>query len=866
MALDRLPFEVTVFPVIGGFPQFGFTRRRAVPANLLQGNLTGAQELSLQTGGAAGSRTIQVGIGEPPFGTPRRIDFADGIETGAIVVIATSGGTVVYDGEFEGDREEPYVLSIADAAYNAVQALTGSGDFLTFRLQGIPGVLQAIPFVAGTPAVSVSAVAHDPVDASAAFRAGVPAVAVLAVPQRQPVDVEIAFRAGVYAPTLWDEAVWDIAGWEETLAKAPAIAAAADATTGPPTNVFARFLAGIPEARAQAGQDRVDGSFAFEAGSPVFAADPVEIAPIDAGVALQAGAPAIGIAAQAIHDGEVAFEAGLPEMRVSAMQDRVDAAVAFRAGMPVASAVAGELAPVDAAVAFRAGEPAIGIRLRSLPPGDTTLAFGAGTPVIAAPAHGDRPVAIAFSSFRPQVAVAAGVLNPVDAALAYDAGSPAIGISVRQDRVDAGLTFQAGAPAFGVVAQGVARGEVAFEAGAPTIAAQAFASWLNATAALRAGLPSVAASAAQDRIDAAVAFEAGAPSAAASADGDAPVELAFEAGSPALAAGAIRDHADAAVSFAAGAPRIAANVIAPGVTTVDASVAFYARSAVHSNRVCGASSVAAPFLRLSQVLLFFNLVLPDIWLSRPGRVDAVVTLFYGDLDGLERDAIEIALVGSSLTAAVRRGVAITLTNGDDSITVRGIGDSTNPYSWNPANHRDLRAFAERIQTDDPVEMCLEYTEYILPTVSAGAEQDRIDATVAFEAGAPSIATGNVAVGSAALRAGVPQVTAAAEGIAPLDLAQHFRAGPPQIAVRAQRHVPPVNVLAPYRAGAPRIGIAARQEPVDVAVAFRAYAPRFLAFETYEDVAHGLFVGSERAQLFVGSARAQLYIGETPVIR
>ena len=82
--------------------------------------------------------------------------------------------------------------------------------------------------------------------------------------------------------------------------------------------------------------------------------------------------------------------------------------------------------------------------------------------------------------------------------------------------------------------------------------------------------------------------------------------------------------------------------------------------------------------------------------------------------------------GPDFTAAVRTSVVFTFTSGDDVLTVTGITDATDPYSWTPSNAEEVKTWASNRSAGDSVTAALTYTpavtlaDAVAPTVTVGS--------------------------------------------------------------------------------------------------------------------------------------------------
>ena len=130
MALDQLPVSARATIYVSGFPEHGYQNVSAFARSLFGGS-GGRVALRLVPGGAAGARTLTVGVADT-ISSSARLDFPEDIEQRAVMRIVTSTGVTVYEGGFGGDDADPYVLPITDDAYAAMP--TGSSSYLTFNL------------------------------------------------------------------------------------------------------------------------------------------------------------------------------------------------------------------------------------------------------------------------------------------------------------------------------------------------------------------------------------------------------------------------------------------------------------------------------------------------------------------------------------------------------------------------------------------------------------------------------------------------------------------------------------------------------------------------------------------------------------
>ena len=64
--------------------------------------------------------------------------------------------------------------------------------------------------------------------------------------------------------------------------------------------------------------------------------------------------------------------------------------------------------------------------------------------------------------------------------------------------------------------------------------------------------------------------------------------------------------------------------------------------------------------------------------------------------------------GPEFTAGIRAGVTLALETATDSVSVDGIGDVSEPYSWEPANADDVATFADTLSPGDIVTLILRY--------------------------------------------------------------------------------------------------------------------------------------------------------------
>ena len=691
----------------------------------------------------------------------------------------------------------------------------------------------------------VIAVGLPPVDAAVAFGAGVPGLAAAALPVLAPVDAEIAFFAGRREPTLWGGFEWGDADWYSTLTSAPAVSvvakggfedvSAAFETDEPrlavaaeeiaPVDAGPAFRSGLPAVRALA-QGIRRGEVALEAGAPLVAAGAVR-EHADAAAALEAGTPALGAAADTV--GPVAsaasFAAGAPAVAAGAVETGpLDASTALAAGPP-AFRVAAQ-AVHDGEIALEAGAPEISARAVAHWI-DVAVSFAAGIPSVPAGPVGDAPVSIVFRSnfrnrqrrrWKPRIGVRPDTIGPVTAAMAFRAGTPGLAVSADRDRTNAAAALAAGPPAFRVAAQAVHDGEIALEAGAPEISARAVAHWIDAEIGFRGGSPGVAAGPEQDRIDAAIAFEAGVPSLAAAAVAIQNVEIAVRAGDPSFAARSFvhwldaaaalaaaapavsvraeQDRADAAVSLAAAAPaaRVTVQAVADGETALAAGAPGVSVRAEQDRTDAGVAYGAG---------------IPAASARPVGETPAEIAF---RSDRRRRPRIEI-----SAEELGPKDVAAALAAGTPSVSVAADRDRTDAGAVLRAGSPEARIAAQAIAAGEIA------FEAGLPGVRAGAAASWIDVSIAFNADTPMLAVRaeqDRADAAVAFAANAPALSVAAQGVAGGEIALH--AGLPVIRVRAVARW--VNAAAAFSAGTPAAAASGGQDRADAAVSYRASAP------------------------------------------
>ena len=684
-----------------------------------------------------------------------------------------------------------------------------------------------IAFDTGTPEVRVRPVAHW-INVAAGFEAGAPAVAVAAEQDR--VDAGVDFEAG--APAV-----------------VPGVRGTRDATVA--------FEAGTPAVAATADRDKVDGAIAFETGSPDVAASGNGDLPV--AISYQSNRrnrprfrPRVAVVADTVEPvgTAIAYRAGAPAVSAAVEQDRLDVTPAFRAGPPAVRAAGQALA--QGQVAFEAGSP--DVRVQAVAQWvNVSAVFDTGRPDFAVDAHGDLPISIIYRSnfrnrqarrWKPRFRNRPDTIGPVDAAIAFGAGTPAVAVFADRDKTDADIAFEAEAPTVRVQSQAITQGEIAFEAGAPEVLARAVTQWVDAEIAFESGAPAVAAAPEQDRLDVTLAYGSEAPTVGVVVHVDKHVAPVIRSGNPAVTAQAFAHWRNLAIAYRAGTPT---ETVAGDQDRLDLSAAFRAGAptamvvsqALTQGEI--AYSAGAPTVTVVPVAQWIN-----VEIAFETGSPAVATVPRGELP------LEILYRSNFRGRTGRRwnprfqvrpgtigpvDADVAFGAGAPTVSVAPEQDRVDAAPAYRAGTPVIRVVSQAITQGEiafeagapeirarPVQNWVNVAaafEAGSPTVAAAAEQDRVDAAATFSAGSPAV---GVALQidkhvTPAFRADPPTVRVQSQAITQGEIA--YETGTPEIAVDAEQD--PVDIGMTYRAGAPTVVPGARGIR-DAAAAFDAVAP------------------------------------------
>ena len=103
--------------------------------------------------------------------------------------------------------------------------------------------------------------------------------------------------------------------------------------------------------------------------------------------------------------------------------------------------------------------------------------------------------------------------------------------------------------------------------------------------------------------------------------------------------------------------------------------------------------------------------IPSSWLSvsTPRVVTGIGALEDGNFYiGIAAGSSQAETVREDLLSAVESGIVITLSSGEDVLTLNGITDPSEPYLWTPSNSSEVIAWYEARSIGDPLTVRLEY--------------------------------------------------------------------------------------------------------------------------------------------------------------